>query len=245
MGWWKIVSEKSDFIESVYFPYSEKRKRQWQILIDSVDEYLNLKEGDSILELCCGTAALGVGLAEKRYNVTGLDKSPTMLGYAGLRAAKAGVDIHLVHREAQNIRELGKKFDAITMLDVTFGLVGNSKYDDVHLLESIYDSLKDGGRFLVEVVNPVYFKKYKISTIDGGFFKSEYKFNEKNHTLDLVTKVDGVDEVREGTCRMYHFELLEKVLTEGIGFRSAGVPDAADTSFVLSDRQTLYILCEK
>ena len=48
-----------------------------------------LKPGDLVLELCCGTGHFAQWLAEQGYRVTGIDGSRAMLGYARKRSRRA------------------------------------------------------------------------------------------------------------------------------------------------------------
>ncbi|NQU42173.1 class I SAM-dependent methyltransferase [bacterium] len=48
-----------------------------------------IREGASILDLCCGTGNLAAVLSERGYNVTGIDGSPKMLEFARENAPKA------------------------------------------------------------------------------------------------------------------------------------------------------------
>jgi len=57
--------------------------------VDEVDfllEELELKDGDSVLDIGCGTCRHSIELAKRGYSVTGLDLSAEMLAKAATKA---------------------------------------------------------------------------------------------------------------------------------------------------------------
>src|SRR4030065_1213250 len=63
------------------------------ILVEFIEKGL-IKKGKA-LDICCGTGTNTVYLAEKGFEVTGIDISPTAIGYAEKKAAQSKVQVSL------------------------------------------------------------------------------------------------------------------------------------------------------
>lgn len=66
----------------------------------------------SILDLGCGTGGHAIILAQRGYNVSGIDRSADMLRTAKEKSRNAGVKIQYLHSTIQGLN-LKKKFDAV------------------------------------------------------------------------------------------------------------------------------------
>ncbi|HEY3298083.1 MAG TPA: class I SAM-dependent methyltransferase [Armatimonadota bacterium] len=69
----------------------------------------------TVLDLCCGTGTFSRLLAEKGYQVSGVDISAGMIEVARQRSLAAGLDIDFRVQDAAQLR-FGKKFDLIISL---------------------------------------------------------------------------------------------------------------------------------
>jgi SAM-dependent methyltransferase len=66
----------------------------------------------TILDLGCGTGGHAILLAQRGYEVTGVDRSENMLAIAGAKAKAADVDVEFVGGDIRTV-ELGRTFDAV------------------------------------------------------------------------------------------------------------------------------------
>jgi SAM-dependent methyltransferase len=112
---------------------------------------LDLKQGASILDLCCGQGRHSVQLAKRGFKVTGLDLNPAYVELAQNGARTANVQIETV---AADMREIpyANRFDAIVNMYSSFGYL-ESETDDLKVLESAAKALKAGGRLLLDMLN--------------------------------------------------------------------------------------------
>jgi SAM-dependent methyltransferase len=107
---------------------------------------------DPILELACGTGRITIPLAERGYDVTGLDISEPMLKLARKKALDKGLMIEWIKGDIRDFR-LEKKFKLI--------ILPFSSIAHLHDLESIKrcfscvkEQLTNDGRFIIDYFNP-------------------------------------------------------------------------------------------
>src|SRR5205085_12629498 len=75
--------------------------------------------GGPLLDLACETGRMALRMAELGYQVTGVDITPEMIGWARQKAAKQGVSIEWVVADARTFH-LQKQFSFIYMLENVF-----------------------------------------------------------------------------------------------------------------------------
>ncbi|MFW6281870.1 MAG: class I SAM-dependent methyltransferase [bacterium] len=68
-----------DKIAFIYQWFFKLQVKSYQKIIKEYDNYLNISQGDEVLDLGCGTGAFTYALQEKGYNVTGIDASQAMV----------------------------------------------------------------------------------------------------------------------------------------------------------------------
>jgi SAM-dependent methyltransferase len=110
------------------------------------------KYGSPVLELACGTGRITIPLAEKGFNVTGLDISEPMLELAKKKASEKGVNVEWVKADCQDF-QLNKMFNLI--------IIPFNSFAHFHELEGINgcfscvkDHLLEDGRFIMDYFNP-------------------------------------------------------------------------------------------
>jgi ubiquinone/menaquinone biosynthesis C-methylase UbiE len=130
--------------------------------IDFLIKELNLKTGDHILDVGCGTGRHSLGLAKKGMFMTGIDLSFDMLEMAKQKAKEEALDITFIQGDASKVT-LDQKFDnAICICEGAFGLYekGIEPFSyHLDILKNVNRMLKPGGKFLMTVLNG--FKKIR------------------------------------------------------------------------------------
>ncbi|PYZ94223.1 methyltransferase type 11 [Salipaludibacillus keqinensis] len=118
--------------------------------LEYAEKYVH-KEG-SILDLACGTGTLTMMLANRGYEVTGVDVSQDMLTVAERKARKSNADVRFI---LQDMRELEgfNQLDGVTIF--CDGLNYLTKEEEViQTFRRIASSLKPGGVLLFDVHSP-------------------------------------------------------------------------------------------
>ena len=112
-----------------------------------IDEYSKI-DVDRVMDIACGSSLQLREMAKRGYECTGLDLSQEMLDYLSERAEEEGVDIKTVKKDMIDF-ELDEKVDLAFMLMGTIGLIKNNE-DLLTHLDSVADSLRSGGLYLIE-----------------------------------------------------------------------------------------------
>jgi 2-polyprenyl-3-methyl-5-hydroxy-6-metoxy-1,4-benzoquinol methylase len=108
--------------------------------------------GGPLLDLACGTGRMALRMAELGYQVTGVDITPEMIGWARQKAAKQGVSIEWVVADARTFH-LQKQFSFIYMLENVFQFF-LTQADQEAMLARVREHLLPEGCFLFETRNP-------------------------------------------------------------------------------------------
>lgn len=104
----------------------------------------HVRQGGSILDLCCGTGQLAQELTARGYTVTGVDGSAEILKYARARAPT----VEFIHADARAF-SLPPQFDAaVSLYDSLNHLMQATDLDAT--FTNVQGALKRGGRFLCD-----------------------------------------------------------------------------------------------
>lgn len=184
-----------------------------------------------VLELACGTGILSVMLAQKGFEVTGLDLSADMIALAKKRA-QGVAQLDFIEGNMPDLSQVGH-YDMVTCYSDSLCYME----DEVELgqaFEQVYAQLKTGGRFLFDVhstyqtdqVFPGY--SYHDNAEDFAFVWDTYA-DEPPHSVVheltfFVKEADGrfqrYDEVHEERT----YELLTyEILLEQAGFKNVQI----------------------
>lgn len=111
---------------------------------------LDLKAGDSVLDMPCGIGRHTVELARRGCRLTGVDLTRNYLKKTGARAKAAGVAVELVRDDMRRFRR-ENGFDAAINMFSSFGYFADPRHDR-ETLANYFESLKPGGRLLLDLL---------------------------------------------------------------------------------------------
>ncbi len=112
-------------------------------------EILDLPIGSSILELPCGFGRHAIPLARFGYQVTALDNSEKFIELAK-ENSKGLENVKFMLEDMRNI-SFNSEFDAVVNAATGFGYFSDQENFD--LLKKISQSLKKGGKLMMEAIN--------------------------------------------------------------------------------------------
>jgi len=140
----EIYALRADTID-YFFP---DREDEIEIWADIASNY-----GKDILHIMCGTGELSIGLAERDFQVTGLDFTEAMIYLAKERIKNKNLDdINIVQDDARHF-SLNKRFDFVFVSTGDFHhFVERHEIDS--FLAKAYAHLKPGGALGIELYVP-------------------------------------------------------------------------------------------
>lgn len=116
---------------------------------DEMIRLLNLKGGENVLDVACGTGEPGLSIAGrlKTGRVTGIDQAESMLAIAKSKAERAGIHNYITQTgEVSSLPFPDNTFDAVTCRYAFMF------FPDMHVVaKEIYRVLKPGGKIAVAV----------------------------------------------------------------------------------------------
>ncbi len=114
---------------------------------------LHLANGDRVLDFTCGPGLYAVDLALRGCQVTGIDFSPASIAFARTLAAENDVQdkCEFIEQDVRQANLLPEMYDAALFI---YGQLAVFRREEAFsLLSKICDSLKPGGRLVIELLN--------------------------------------------------------------------------------------------
>jgi SAM-dependent methyltransferase len=188
-----------------------------------------------VVDLATGTGSVGLILAERRYQVTGVDLSAGMLAEAARKAALLGLQIELIEQDLAHL-DIKQSFDlAVCLYDSLNYLTGTG--DLQSCFRGVFNCLVPDGLFIFDM-NTERALREELFTQNNLTRKQPFKYDWKSH-YDPEAKVSRVemrfwtpegDEFSEVHYQRAHpIEDVSAMLVDA-GFQIGGVFDAFTTS---------------
>ncbi len=134
--------------------FDETRWAEVPIVADGIINFSGmehtLKTGGKIVDLCCGMGRISNELARRGFSVTGVDITKSYLDAASEDAAAEHLSVAYIHQDVRTFKKPGY-FDLALNLYISFGYFDEPE-DDILFMKNIYDSLKPGGVFIIELL---------------------------------------------------------------------------------------------
>ncbi len=193
--WWK-----KQFGATYYHLYnpvlSQSRSRDEASFIRKI---VPLRPTHNILDLGCGHGRHAIELSKANLKITGLDYSDYFLKIARKEAKKNNSSVTFIKKDMRELAD-HNTYDVILSLYSAFGYFAHEENIDV--LHRIFNALKPGGKFLIDVINAYehvsYIKKYGKKVRPGV-----YKYVKKN-TVDGYNLIDTDLYYEDAQLDSYH-----------------------------------------
>ncbi|HXH26869.1 MAG TPA: methyltransferase domain-containing protein [Candidatus Acidoferrum sp.] len=134
------------------YPYmlNADRQRRTPKEVDGIITLLNLQQNDAILDLACGDGRQLRELARRGFaNLTGVDLTNFYIDIARQRALEEQISIQFQTGDMLYFQQ-PDTYDDVLLLFSSFGFF-EQPADNLRVLQNAYQSLKRGGKLLVDV----------------------------------------------------------------------------------------------
>lgn len=207
-----------------------------------------------VLDLGCGTGTLTTVLAERGYDMIGIDASPEMLSHAARRAEESGKNILYLAQDMRALDLYGTVDAAVCSLDCINYLT--QKEDVAQCFASVHTFLSEGGLFIFDVntvwkFESIFADNAYILEDEGVFVGWQNAYNEKTklcrfYLSFFLENEDGTwerfeEEQRE---RAYSDKTLKKLLADA-GFAVLGIYGDADATPATDTDERHFFVCKK
>ncbi|MBQ2693938.1 MAG: class I SAM-dependent methyltransferase [Clostridia bacterium] len=206
-----------------------------------------------LLDLGCGTGSMSVKMAERGFDVIGVDSSVGMLNAARQKAYENGAEILLLNQNMQEIDLYGTVDCAICVLDGINHLEGEA--DVKRTFEKVSLFMNKGGAFAFDV-NTIH--KHKNILADNVFVYEpddlfcvwQNNYNPDDNSVDI--SLDFFEEdggVYYRSCESFTEQAYEldviKLWLEKAGFEVVGIFDDLTTDPVNPETERAVFLAKK
>lgn len=209
--------------------------------------------GGILLDLGCGTGSMSFEMADRGFDVIGIDSSIGMLNAAQQKMFEKGKQILLLNQNMQEIDLYGTVDCAVCVLD---GINHLDNSDDIiKTFKKVSLFMNKGGAFAFDV-NTIY--KHKNILADNVFvYEPEGVFcawqnsynsddNSVDISLDFFEEEDGVYYRSSESFTEKAYELDDiKLWLEEAGFEVIGIYDDMTTETVKPDSERAVFLAKK
>ncbi len=130
--------------------FDENRWAEVPGVVDAIERLTGASPPGAVLDACCGPGRHSLEFAGRGYRVTGVDLMDSYLEAARESARDEGLDIEFLRADLREFRRPGA-FDLAVNLFNSFGYFADPA-QDLGMLRNIRESLKPGGRFVLEML---------------------------------------------------------------------------------------------
>lgn len=204
---------RESFGEDYLLVYKHRSQKEADQQISLILPLLELKAGEHILDLCCGTGRHSVALAKNGYRVTGFDLSDTLLAYA--QQHNDGLPVTYQQGDMRELPFPNGFFNVVLNLFTSFGyFIEDSENEKV--LQEISRVLQPGGRYLIDFLNRDYVQKH-INPLterqENGVTIREERTLDGDYVKKKIIVTEGSDErIYRERVKMYPREEMQEMI---------------------------------
>ncbi len=175
----------------------------------------NLTPSDiRVMDIACGAGRHALEFARLGFTTTANDLSPFLLECTRSQAARENISIECTRQDMRHI-SVENTYDLVVQLFSSFGYF-KTKKEDLQVLRNVHRALKKDGRYILDLINPVYLKKNlnpsSSRTIDD-LIVSEQRRIEADRVIKQITIRSPDDSVTfEESVRLYRIEIIGDLL---------------------------------
>jgi SAM-dependent methyltransferase len=205
---WYIKSFQDDYLKIYSHRTDEAAKEE----VNQITSLLNMETKKNVLDLCCGNGRHSRQLAKLGYQVTGIDLSTVLLQEAEQRNDTKA--IRYLHRDVRDL-PFKEEFDYVLNLFTSFGYFEQVE-ENMKVFTSIYNSLKQDGKFLIDFLNPGYVKNtlvpYSERTVDDLLVIEKRRIEGKKVCKDIEIHQGEKIRIYQEQVNLFEYEEMESMI---------------------------------
>jgi len=213
--WFKDWFASEDYLNV----YSHRNKKDADSLLKLILSNISIPQNASILDSACGNGRHSESLASLGYNVFAFDLSKTLLQIAQKNKLNNNSNVKYFCSDIRNI-PLNKSFDVVLNLFTSFGYFKSDK-ENFAIVNFASKSLKKGGYFIFDYLNPIY--------VENNLVEYSEKISDKKKIIEKRKiqsgRVEKEIEIIDDKFKHRYFESVQlysnqEILTmfENFGF---------------------------
>jgi SAM-dependent methyltransferase len=206
------MSEYVDYAE--YYDFDPDPKND----LDFYLEYAKLTSlsRSPIIELACGTGRLAIPIAEAGFEIYGLDLSANMLAICRTKVENKNLTDN-VHLSLATIAEfdLPRVNFSLAFIAVRSFMHLFTQQDQISCLQSVYQHLRVGGLFIIDIYAPDY-EKLAEKPNQSFAYRKEFDLPEGHHVVryDRFIKNDLQNQIQHFEIRFEEFDQTGTLMRE-------------------------------
>jgi SAM-dependent methyltransferase len=205
-----------DWFDSPYYHllYSDRNDNEAASFIEQLIAWLQPSQNASMLDVACGRGRHAKILAEKGFDVTGIDLAPSSIEYA---LQFENEHLHFYEHDMRMLFWINY-FDYAFNFFTSFGYFATEREHN-SAMRAISQSLKKDGIFVMDYINSNYAEEHLIKEMTKKLGDVVFKINKRCDDLHFYKKIGIEDpalkEPLEFTERIRKFTLadFEKMFT--------------------------------
>lgn len=154
--------------------------------IDFILSHISLRAGARILDMGCGPGRHSLELAKRGYKVIGIDPSAAMIAAARSRARESNLNLDFFQARGEDFITT-QSFDASICLFTSLGQMANEQ-DNHALVDRVYQILRPGGYFAVEIPNREWVRHN---------LKTNERFGNESHYTQIARHYEPEEHIVE------------------------------------------------
>ncbi|GAB4379619.1 MAG: class I SAM-dependent methyltransferase [Calditrichia bacterium] len=187
-----------------------------QHLIQDIAFYSRMAReyGSPVLELACGTGRISLALAEEGFEITGIDRSDTMLKWAEKKSTGKNLPVTWIRADMRGF-DLGRKFNLIFLPFNTLAHLHD--FESINsLFASVKKHLAPQGRFILDFFNPDF--NYLLREENRWFPVTEYSHPDFPEPIKIEEK-NRYDKARQINHIIWKYQMGEQGFTTRLDMR--------------------------
>ncbi|MFN7249998.1 MAG: class I SAM-dependent methyltransferase [Anaerobacillus sp.] len=207
MGCWY-----EDHFQEDYLKIYNHRNENAETELQNIMKFIPYQEGQKLLDLCCGAGRHSRWFANQKLTVTGVD-----LSLALLQEAKKHLNREEINYVKSDMREINfeNEFDIVANLFTSFGYFDRDSENE-RVFSRVYSSLKTGGYFLFDYLNPMFIKGNLVPFSQKSIDDTEILEYRKIVTNTVVKRIIMKDlyskRIYEERVKLYSEKQIKKML---------------------------------